>query len=1205
MAINVGPTLSRPNYHVKLSRSGTEVGLILCDANGDADEMALSRQPYPSTALKTYSGAPTHDDSEPPFRKIQQEDFSGGRGAKTFEDDVRRYADALGVDTQWSKKVILGPLEKYSDNYRSDLRTEMPANLSGNVVFKQLTASTPYVCALIQPGWTGTLKTIELIVKKVGNPAGANIQLMLWNSTTVMLDDYPYDTALLTILVPISSLDNGVSRIVIGTDATGVAVGSSTYYGVGIGHVEASNDPDNAIYIGCAPDMSGWHTDDYWTSGAWTGPVLGYFPYFRIHGTDAARTGHFFQYKHGWYFIQSPETGTVSTLYICGDRGKHTGAFNSGRVTDTSKSWAADCFNGDIVMIVAGTGSEEEQPWRRITDTAGTYVVVDEPWNATLDNTTEYVIVSDKYWTSLGNLAGNATSVAVCGDWFYVAFKDTSIRRYRQYIAITAGPTYTWTFENDSEGKSATVLNSIRHPSRGWELWGYNPTDSNNNKTVWVGRVPRYWGDLYIDLGEVFPTDKTWSSKSTTNIVPYVLDRGYSSIYIDGAFTTGRAAVKNLDEPVDITGGTFLGVNAKASEAVASGNLRLRYSDQRDLGDRDIAPTGAWFVNSSAGAGTALAFTDLTKATDGFGNTGVVFQAAGGDAPRLTQYSRLVFMFDEPFDGIEIVMGSTPNAVAATVAAYYWDGRSFTAVSNFADTTASGGAPLAVDGKMSWDLPSDWEPVTINGVTGYAVNLYFTVADLTDGTTIATLWLEQSESYKELSLPAFVADVWKWVELEPATITERPLPDETALKSIGLYVQTDPGQVNLFLDGGIRLCRHGPKYIDIPDDSRVLWLEPYSSEADGEQRMWVRTEDKLYEMQEEDGEYAAVPLSLGELEKLPSPIPDGHATNSLYLWFAVGSGKTEKYYNRQLDDVGFDLGEGLPSDRIGLVRYLLSYPGRMYAVVDGGPSNYSSILVEDEGWHEVYRTPATGQRIRGAGIQTIPDEDYTLRQRLWVLQGSDLVSIPVSTKPLQDDDYQFRWEGYLITARIHAGLQDVIKYWSAVNLATENLTGTSRYITCQYREAGATAWTSFPGDFNTSPYQKIDFTSTNDLAVRWVDLRFILHTNNAGVTPVLLAYVIDALERQEVKFAYPLTFRLADRDVDLLGDPDPVNAKTKLDQLDAWVNSSIPITMNTNSTLEDGALCFPEPVPVKRTRKVFNQTNNLWYTICQMTLIEI
>jgi len=73
----------------------------------------------------------------------------------------------------------------------------------------------------------------------------------------------------------------------------------------------------------------------------------------------------------------------------------------------------------------------------------------------------------------------------------------------------------------------------------------------------------------------------------------------------------------------------------------------------------------------------------------------------------------------QPIDGITFDLGTSVNNNTATLTVKYWNGSAWTAVSGQSDGTDSGGAPLAVDGTISWTYPTSGteKPRRINGLT--------------------------------------------------------------------------------------------------------------------------------------------------------------------------------------------------------------------------------------------------------------------------------------------------------------------------------------------------------------------------------------------------------------------------------------------------------------------------------------------------------
>lgn len=92
--------------------------------------------------------------------------------------------------------------------------------------------------------------------------------------------------------------------------------------------------------------------------------------------------------------------------------------------------------------------------------------------------------------------------------------------------------------------------------------------------------------------------------------------------------------------------------------------------------------------------------------------------------------------YSDVFAGVRLDMdGANVNAEAATLTAEYWDGSDWAAM-NATDGTASGGAPLAQDGAVTWPIPADWQQNAI-GALGTKYWVRFSVdAAMTAGTAV-------------------------------------------------------------------------------------------------------------------------------------------------------------------------------------------------------------------------------------------------------------------------------------------------------------------------------------------------------------------------------------------------------------------------------------------------------------------------------------
>lgn len=84
--------------------------------------------------------------------------------------------------------------------------------------------------------------------------------------------------------------------------------------------------------------------------------------------------------------------------------------------------------------------------------------------------------------------------------------------------------------------------------------------------------------------------------------------------------------------------------------------------------------------------------------------------------------------------GLKFTMGSTVNAVTATMVVSYWNGA-WTALTK-TDNTLAGGATLHVTGTVTWTAPTDALPYYMYGRNGYWLKITFSAA-LTAGTCVA------------------------------------------------------------------------------------------------------------------------------------------------------------------------------------------------------------------------------------------------------------------------------------------------------------------------------------------------------------------------------------------------------------------------------------------------------------------------------------
>jgi hypothetical protein len=444
-----------------------------------------------------------------------------------------------------------------------------------------------------------------------------------------------------------------------------------------------------------------------------------------------------------------------------------------------------------------------------------------------------------------------------------------------------------------------------------------------------------------------------------------------------------------------------------------------------------------------------------------------------------------------------------------------------------------------------------------------------------------------------LDLPKLKANVWTTVILD---YDAKDITTAAAIISIGLKVAVDKGAEVIAIKGMTQILdTYNP--IPIEDIGKINKLLMYGQPA----TLWCVGEGGLGEIREDV--YQQAPI--WDIRNARSPA-NGIAAiaHDVYLDFSFGySGGIQQYYATNIDDIGPNGDMGLPNNRKGAVSALVGWPGRMYAAIDAGVYGYSSVQMRlGQGWHEVYRAPRVGERIRELYIQSIPGSDI---RRLWISQGSDILWIPVSQNPEYDSNYQYTYESTVTSGRIYSGMQDIAKFFNSITLATKNLSANGIEVRVDYKLDGATAWTELPTKYTTSPFQEVAISSTYNATGKWIQYRLRLYTSVKTISPVILAVVMDIVTRNKIKYAYPLTFRVFDKDKDLNGQPDDEEiGKNKIDQLDAWIAGSVPIIMCSTDSLGHNLWVFPEPVPVRRVAKIFDEAGHEGH-VCTCTMLAL
>jgi hypothetical protein len=236
----------------------------------------------------------------------------------------------------------------------------------------------------------------------------------------------------------------------------------------------------------------------------------------------------------------------------------------------------------------------------------------------------------------------------------------------------------------------------------------------------------------------------------------------------------------------------------------------------------------------------------------------------------------------------------------------------------------------------------------------------------------------------------------------------------------------------------------------------------------------------------------------------------------MYSWaYSVeqqfGTGVEE---NAQLNDIGPWRGTGLPNGRQGVVSVLKSVMDYVFAGIDGGNDQTSSVHVwNGRGWHEIFRAWTAGQRVRNLFWQSNPGTN----PRLWIQVGQDMVYMDFPAKshnPLNDPDVAYVEEAVFISSYLNMKSHALPKFWRALTATTRGLGGDTT-IAIDYQvdddvgQDGFGYWIH-AGNLLESPEDDVPINVGDNRLLRY---RLRLQTSDATNPPQVLATVVQGFGR--------------------------------------------------------------------------------------------
>ena len=316
-----------------------------------------------------------------------------------------------------------------------------------------------------------------------------------------------------------------------------------------------------------------------------------------------------------------------------------------------------------------------------------------------------------------------------------------------------------------------------------------------------------------------------------------------------------------------------------------------------------------------------------------------------------------------------------------------------------------------------------------------------------------------------------------------------------------------------------------------------------------------------------------------------------------YMWWSWGHSVVRTMGDQDTDMLNWRLGyEGLANDRRGVITCIVSAIGWMFFAVDGGTSNYSSILMwNGYGWHEIFRGWAAGVRIRNLYWQSC----FGTRPRLWFDVNGELAYMEFpeyAANPLKDTGLNYHHEAVLITSTIDGGSDLFYKVLKGVKMYLE----TAQTVEVDYQKneyCGTNTWTSF-GSGATSPISEI----VSELGeVYQIRFRFRLQTPNSLSPCIMNGWQTEGRQIQPKKYQYICTFVASSAEPqDLEGNPD-----TSADTLYSWLQScavnQTKLTMRTLTSSSDNKI-----VTVSLPSKTMDYVNDEgWGGVMSVAILEV
>jgi len=357
--------------------------------------------------------------------------------------------------------------------------------------------------------------------------------------------------------------------------------------------------------------------------------------------------------------------------------------------------------------------------------------------------------------------------------------------------------------------------------------------------------------------------------------------------------------------------------------------------------------------------------------------------------------------------------------------------------------------------------------------------------------------------------------------------------------------------------------------VDIPSANGPQGMAVYP-DIDGEDKLYVGTSEGIYIVDTSPSTWTY---------QLIMPMPDStHNGRRMTihegsLWFAQGVDndspapiyKLTVQGNSRIIESGFGLsyGDGVPSDMLGPVRWMVSSGDQLFISIggqEGSEDRNARILAwNGNGWHHMYKNPAENNAIDwidiGSGDDGVPRLHYSMRTAVSTCDAEFLeqpLVNPRSGVSIKRADLSGTDSGHIELPYYDLGIPQESKNFTAVHVSADDLTDTSNeYIEVEYGIDGAVTTTDL-GNYTSSTTKNI-FASGAGISAKNIGLRLKFNRGSTNTyTPKMRDLVIEGLVVPTILYEHQMTI-----DIEQTAEETGQSVETVISNIETLVESVI------------------------------------------------